>query len=207
MNRERISKRPLPPRKLPSQCLCCGTENPWVLNKVPFIAPFRDAEHEFRAEVHQCRHCDAVTTTEEQSAAISAQTRNAHQKWISEKLKAAKKELGLSLRDLAEKSGIPFATLGRVSSGEHLIEATMEKLLWMEIGKLTQAQIAGRWLGMRQREFRVTDGSVLVKGDPTCAHIYSEILQIAARPPLGNCGNIGREDQFSAPSYSNLLPA
>jgi transcriptional regulator with XRE-family HTH domain len=207
MNRERISKRPLPPRKLPSECLCCGEENPWVINKIEFVAPFRDTEHVFRAEVNQCRHCDAVATTEEQSEAISAKVRESHRKWMSERLKAAQRELGLSLRELADRTSIPFATLGRVSSGEHLIEATVEKLLWMQIGELTHERMMERLFQMKQREFRITNGSVLVKHDPDSVRAYAAILQTAAQSPLGKCSAFGLQNRSPEESYSNLAPA
>jgi hypothetical protein len=205
MERPTRSKRQLKPRKIPSECLCCGEADPWVVNKVEFIAPFRDTEHAFRAEVHQCRHCDAISTTEEQTEAISAQVRDAHRKWISERLKTAQKELGLSLRELAEKSSIPFATLGRISSGEHLIEATMEKLLWMEIERLTDAHVMERLLKMKQHAFRLTNGSVFVKNNPSTARVYSGILKSAAHSPLGNSSDCGREQSVSKPSCSDLV--
>ena len=207
MERPIKSKRQLKPRKLPTECLCCGEVNPWVINKVEFTAPFRDAEHLVRAEVNQCRHCDAISTTEEQSAVISAQVRDAHRKLISEKLKKAQKELGLSLRELAEKTCIPFATLGRISSGEHLIEATMEKLLWMEIGKLTHARIMEGWLQMEQHTFRMTNGSFRIKTDPKQAGLYSRILQTAAQSPLGKSSDFEQEGDFLNQSCSNPVAA
>lgn len=207
MERPTKSKRALKPRLLPPSCLCCGEENPWVLNNVEFTAPFRDTEHGFRTEVNQCRHCDAISTTEEQSAAISAKVRESHRKWMSERLKAAQRELGLSLRDLAERTGIPFATLGRVSSGEHLIEATMEKLLWMEIGKLTHERMMERLIQIKQCEFRITNGHVLAKHDPENVRVYAGILQTAAQSPLGKCSTFGRQDRFPEESCNNLVPA
>ncbi len=207
MERPVKSKRQLKPRQLPQECLCCGESNPWVLNTVEFTAPFRDAEHLFRAEVNQCRHCDAISTTEEQSAVITAQVRDAHRKLISEKLKKAQKELGFSLRELAEKSCIPFATLGRISSGDHLIEATMEKLLWMEIGKLTRARIMEGWLQMEQHAFRMTNGSVRIKTDPKQAGLYSRILKTAAQSPLGRSSDCEQEGDFLNHSCSNPVAA
>lgn len=207
MNRQRLSTRPLPPRKLPTECLCCGVVNPWVINKVNFSAPFRDVEHNFRAEMNQCRYCDAISTTEEQSSVISAQVRDVHQKWISEKLKKAQKELGLSLRELAEKSCIPFATLGRISSGDHLIEATMEKLLWMEIERLTHARTMEGWLQMEQHAFRVTNGSVRIKTDPMQAGLYSRILKTAAQSPIGKNSDFEQEGGFLNQSCSNPVAA
>lgn len=207
MERPTKSKRHLKPRQLPPSCLCCGEENPWVLNKVEFTAPFREAEHEFRAEVNQCRHCDAIATTEEQSAAISEQVRDAHWKWNSAKLKAAQKVLGLSLRDLAEKTGVPFATLGRISSGDHPIEATIERLLWMEIDRLTHEQVMERLLHIRQRAFRVTNGSILVKCDLRNVGVYSTVLNTAAQSPVGKTGACSRELPCSVDPYSDLVPA
>jgi transcriptional regulator with XRE-family HTH domain len=207
MSRQRISTRPLPPRKLPTECLCCGEPDPWVINKVEFTAPFRDAEHIFRAEVNQCRHCDAISTTEEQSAVISAQVRDAHRKWISDKLKKAQKELGLSLRELEEKTCIPFATLGRISSGDHLIEATIEKLLWMEIEKLRHAHTMESWLQMEQPVFRVTNGSVRIKTDPMQASLYARILKTAAQSPLVRSSDCEQADDFQNPSCINPVAA
>lgn len=208
MERPTKSNRKLKPRKLPSQCLCCGEENPWVINKVEFTAPFRDTEHVFRAEVNQCRHCDAVATTEEQSAAISAKVRETHQKWMSERLKLAQKALGLSLRELADKITIPFATLGRVSSGEHLIEATVEKLLWLEIRELTHERMVELLFQMEPPEFRNTNGSVLVKTIQNSACAYAGILRSAAQSPLGkSAADFGRADHFPETSCSNLVPA
>jgi transcriptional regulator with XRE-family HTH domain len=207
MERPTKSNRNLKPRNLPSQCLCCGEENPWVINKVEFVAPFRDTEHVFRAEVNQCRHCDAVATTEGQSEAISLKVRESHRKWMSERLKAAQKELGLSLRELAEKTSIPFATLGRVSSGEHLIEATLEKLLWLEIAQLTHARMMELMFQIEQSGYRITNGSVLVRNEPKNARIYAGILQTAAQSPIGSSDVFVCTNRFPERSYGNLVPA
>jgi len=207
MNRQRLSKRPLPPRKLPSACLCCGGSDPWVVNKVDFIVPFRDAEHSVHAEVNQCRHCDAISTTEEQSAAISAQIRDAHRKWISERLKKAQKELGLSLRELSDKTGISFATLGRVSSGDHLIEATMEKLLWVQIEKLTHEHRSSVWIQTENHELRVTNGSVLIKADSKNLRVYARVLKTAAQTALGNRCDSRQAKRLSDQSCGDLVLA
>ena len=207
MSRPKLSKRPLPPRKTPPECLCCGESNPWIVNKVEFIAPFRGVNHEFYAEVNQCRHCEAIATTEKQSEAIAAQVHDAHRKWMSEKLKSAQRELGLSLRDLAEKSSIPFATLGRISSGDHLIEATMEKLLWMEIDRLTHERIIARWIQMEQCGLRVPDGSIIMKTDPKKIESYSSILKSPAQSPWDGSRDIEEKEFCSSESYRNLVTA
>ncbi|MBN8461145.1 MAG: hypothetical protein J0M04_25250 [Verrucomicrobia bacterium] len=207
MQRPIKSKRQLKPKRLPGECLCCGTGNPWVTTTVLITAPFREVEHSVSAQVHQCRHCDAVATTEDQSEALLAKARETHTKWISEKLKAAQKELGLSLRELAEKSAIPFATLGRISSGDHLVEATVERLLWLEIGKLTHARNAERWIRMAQQPFRVTNGSIRVKGDPKQAGIYSGILNAASLPALGKSGDSDRKEDFRNLPCTNPVAA
>jgi len=207
MERPIKSKRQLKPKKLPQECLCCGESNPWVINTVNFTAPFREVEHSVQALVHQCRHCDAIATTEEQSEALLVKSRVAHTKWISEKLKKAQKELGLSLREFAERSVIPFATLGRISSGDHLIEATMEKLLWMEIEKLTHTRKTERWIQMEQHAFRLTNGSVRINGDPKQAGVYSRILKTAAQSPLGKSADFEQERDFLNQSCSNFVPA
>lgn len=207
MKRERLSKRPLPPRKLAPECPCCGEAAPWVVTKVDFTAPFRDTEHVVRAEVNQCRHCDAITTTEEQSAAISAQVREAHRKWISERLKKAQKELGLSLRELSGKADIPFATLGRISAGEHHIEATSEKLLWLEIEKLTQERRSARWIQMAGHSLRMTNGSIVIRTVPGNGGLYARILQTTMRATLeGRCDDPQTEQSPEQP-YSELSVA
>lgn len=207
MERPIKSKRQLKPKQLPQECLCCGESTPWVLNTVNFSAPFRDVEHSVQTLVHQCRHCDAIATSEEQSETLLVKVQEAHTKWISDKLKRTQKELGLSLRDLAEKTCIPFATLGRISSGGHLIEATMEKLLWMEIGKLTHARNMEGWLQMEQHAFRVTNGSVRVKTDPMQASLYARILKTAAQSPLGKSSNFEQEGDFPDQPCSNPVAA
>ena len=196
MQRPIKSKRQLKPKQLPGECLCCGTGNPWVATTALVTAPFRGVEHSVSAQVHQCRHCDAIATTEDQSDFLLAKAREAHTKWISEKLKAAQKELGLSLRELAEKSAIPFATLGRISSGDHLVEATVEKLLWLEIGKLTHARYAERWIRMAQQPFRATDGSIRIKADPKRAGLYSGLVNAASQPACGKSGDPDRKEDF-----------
>lgn len=190
---------------MPAECLCCGEANPWVINKVDFIAPFRDTEHCFRAEVHQCRSCDAVTTTEEQSAAISAQVREAHGKWISEKLKKAQRELGLSLRDLAERTCVAFATLGRISSGDHLIDPNTEKLLWMEIEKLIHAHQAAEMIQMGHRMSTFSDGAIAIKSDPIKSLSYSRILQTVASSQERNRSDNRQDTLLPALSHSNLI--
>lgn len=82
MERQKISKRPLPPRKLPTQCLQCGMDTPWVITEVDIVAPYQSTTHEIRAEMHQCRNCDAVSTTPAQFAAINERVREAHRLWL-----------------------------------------------------------------------------------------------------------------------------
>ena len=183
MKRERISKRPLPPRKLPTECLCCGEENPWVINKVEFVAPFRDTEHSFRAEAHQCRHCDAISTTPEQVEAISAKVRDVHKAWISQKFKSASNELGVSIRQLVALTNIPQATLARASSGESLIEATVEKLLWKEIEALRESHLASVWLHMPTKAIHIPAEMAIIKIQAT-PHLYSKVLQTASQSPF-----------------------
>lgn len=185
MKRERISKRPLPPRKLPTECLCCGEENPWVINQVEFVAPFRDTEHSFRAEAHQCRHCDAISTTPEQVEAISAKVRDAHKAWISQKFKSASNELGVSIRQLVALTNIPQATLARASSGESLIEATVEKLLWREIEVLRESRLASTWLHMPTVAIRIPAEMATIRMQAT-QHLYSKVLNSASQSPLAS---------------------
>jgi len=207
MERPIKSKRQLKPKQLPQECLCCGESNPWVLNTVNFSAPFRDVEHPVQALVHQCRHCDAIATTEEQAESLLVKAREAHMKWLSDNLKKAQKELGLSLREFAEKSGIPFATLGRISSGDHLIEATMEKLLWMEIGSLTHARKTERWIQMEQHAFRLTNGPVSINIDSNRVGLYSRILKNAAQSPLGKSSDFEQEGDFLNQICNNPVAA
>jgi hypothetical protein len=180
MERPTNSKRKLKPRKLPSECLCCGEENPWVINKVEFVAPFRETEHSFRAEAHQCRHCDAISTSPEQVEAISAKVRDAHKAWISQKFKEACRELGVSIRDLVGLTDIPFATLARASSGESLIEATVEKMLWQEIEVLRQRHLATAWIHM---SIPAPSATVTIRMQPA-QHHYSLVLKNASQSPL-----------------------
>lgn len=133
MKRPRKSKRQLAPRTLPPQCLCCGTDNPWVENSVEMTAPFRGRQHTIQAKVSQCRHCDAVSTTPEQAEIISALVREAHRQWISAEFKKAQRELGFTIDSFTAATGIPRATLARASSGGSLIEASLEELLWLKI--------------------------------------------------------------------------
>jgi transcriptional regulator with XRE-family HTH domain len=207
MKRERLSKRPLPPRKLASECPCCGEANPWVLTKVDFTAPFRDTEHVVRAQVNQCRHCDAITTSEDQSAAIATQVREAHRKWISERLKKAQKELGLSLRELSEKADIPFATLGRISAGEHYIEATSEKLLWLEIEKLTHEHRSACWIQMAGHSLRVTNGRIVIRPVPGNGGRYTRILQTPMKATLDARCDAPQAEESAKQFCSQLLAA
>ncbi len=138
MKRPRKSKRQLAARKLPPQCLCCGANDPWVANSVEFTAPYRGREHTVRATVNQCRHCDAVSTTPDQAEIISERLRDAHREWISSEFKRAGKELGFTIDSLTKATGIPRATIARASSGASLIEASLEELLWLKIGKMRE---------------------------------------------------------------------
>ena len=183
--RQKISRRPLPKRKLPPECLCCGQANPWIPNKVDFTTPFRDTEHKFRAEVNQCRHCDAISTTPEQVEKISAEVREAHRVWISKKFKTACKELGVSIRELVTLTGIPHATLARASSGERLIEATVEKLLWKEIKVLRDKRLMSALINMRTEPANF--GVISIKMESiasTCEGLYATALKTAAQSPL-----------------------
>jgi hypothetical protein len=162
--RQKINNRPLPPRKLPTQCLCCGAADPWAITKVDISAPFRSTTHEIRMEMHQCRHCDAVTTTPEQSAAISAKVREAHCQWLATKLKKIQKQLGgMSLRDIEDKTKISFATLGRISASSPLVEESMEIFVFHELDKLVQSRKEVQFLTMGDaRLMRVMQGSFLI---------------------------------------------
>ena len=180
MERPRISKRPLPPRKLPTECLCCGKENPWVINKVEFVAPFRETEHSCLSEAHQCRHCGAISTTPEQVEAISVRVRDAHKAWISQKFKEACRALGVSIRDLVGLTDIPFATLARASSGESLVEATVEKMLWQEFEVLRQKHLASAWIHM---SVPAPSAQHTIKMQHI-QHPYSVVLKKAAQSPI-----------------------
>lgn len=151
-----------------------------MINKVEFTAPFRETEHSFRTEAHQCRHCDAISTTPEQVEAISAKVRDAHKAWISSEFKKAQQELGLSIRGLAAVISIPQATLARISSGELLVEATVEKLLWQEIGDLRKSHLASAWLHM---SIPVLSETATIRMQPA-QHLYSKVLKTASQSPL-----------------------
>lgn len=172
-----------------------------MINKVEFVAPFRETEHSFRAEAHQCRHCDAISTTPEQVTAISAKARDEHKAWISGKFKKAQKELGLSIRDLAASISIPQATLARISSGESLIEATLEKLLWKEIQSLREAQVAVSWMQMSAVSAGISSENSIVtlrQIESSTRPSYCHLLQTAAQSPLSYADENKAEEPFFA---------
>lgn len=194
MERPIKSKRKLKPTKLPQGCLYCGESNPWINITVSLVAPFRGRNYSIHSEVSQCRHCDAIVTTEHQSEATLAKTREAHGRWISEHFRKAQKQLGLSLRQLAAETAIPFATLGRISSGEHFIEANTEKLLLMELDRLIHLQSVSWLIRLEQHWSSTIDGSVILQCDPKASHVYSPALKTAAFSPL-SCKAVSDEQE------------
>lgn len=152
--RQKINDRPLPPRKLPTQCLCCGEADPWVVTKVDISAPFRSTTHDIRMEMHQCRSCNAVSTTPEQSDAISAKVRETHTQWMAAKLKKIQKQLGgMSLRELEKRTNVGFATLARISGGDHLVEESIETFVFHQLEKLVQMHTNIELLTMESVQF------------------------------------------------------
>lgn len=83
----------------------------------------------------------------------------------------------------------------------------MEKLLWMEIEKLSHARIMEGWLQMEQQTFRVTNGSVRIKTDPMQAGLYARILKTAAQSPLGKSSDCEQAGDFPNPSCINPVAA
>jgi len=140
MKRKAKSQRKLAPRLLPAACLCCGEENPWVTQTLPQKSEFRDQLHEVRAEVMQCRYCDAITTTPEQTEALLQKLQEAHAQWISQTIRSAKRTLTLSHRGFATAVNISSATLSRAINFESLIDASTEELLLIKVKKLKTAQ-------------------------------------------------------------------
>ncbi len=186
MKRERKSKRPLAPRKLPPDCLCCGEAQPWVVNAVVFTSPFRGIDHTVSASVNQCRNCDAISTTLEQSEAISLKVREAHKAWVSKKLKDAMKELSLTIDGLVHKTGFARATVARASSGEPLIEASIEKLLWHEIDELQKKQIVKIWTTMEVKNASPLNEIIKIKvrTNQQQGRSYAAVMKAGARSPL-----------------------
>lgn len=153
MKRTPKSKRKLAPRKLPVECLCCGASNPWVKHTIPQTTKFRNQNHAIHAEVMQCRHCDAITTTAEQDAKLITQTRQAHCQWIKDTIQSARKTLGLSHRGFAEALNIGSATLSRALKAESVIDASTEELLLLKIDQLIETQEKRDLLNLKPQSF------------------------------------------------------
>jgi hypothetical protein len=207
MERPIKSKRQLKPKKLPQECLCCGEENPWVFHAVKLTVPFRDVEHEIQATVNQCRHCDAISTTEEQSELILLKAREMHFKWVTEKFRKMQKELGISLRALSEKIDLPIATLARISCGDHSIDASTEKLLWIEMETLQIVQRREKLMQIMEMYIGSTHGKVTIEYIPEKSNRYTAILVNAAQSPLSYVEEFEREMNFSDQSLRNLITA
>ncbi len=187
MKRERKSRRPLAPRKLPAECLCCGEAQPWVVNTVAVTSPFRGVDHTIFACVNQCRHCDAISTTPEQFEAISGKVRDAHKAWVAKELKNALKGLGMTIDSFVRKTDLARATVARASCEESLIEANTERLLWHEIDELRRKQIAHIWTTMvanvAEHPFR-TIGVKIHTNETQPAVSYAPVMKTTGRSPL-----------------------
>jgi hypothetical protein len=185
MNRVRKSKRPLAPRAIPAECLSCGEPQPWVVNTVEFSAPFRGVQHTVSASVNQCRHCDAISTSPEQVEVISAKVREAHKGWVAARFKKAMKELGLTIDGFVKETGLPRATVARASSGEPLIEASTEKLLWHEIETLREKRFMRMYTAMGR--MKRTSPRVIIHVSTQKAAIqisYAKILKTVEQSPV-----------------------
>ena len=153
MKRTPKSKRPLAPKKLPPDCLCCGTATPWVTQTIPQTTQFRNQTHTVLAEVMQCRHCDSVITTTEQDAKLINQTRKEHSEWIKDTIQSARKALHLSHRNFAEALNIGSATLSRAVKAESIIDASTEELLLFKIDQLLQNLEKQNLLNLKPQTF------------------------------------------------------
>lgn len=184
--RQKINNRPLPPRKLPTQCLCCGAADPWVITKVDISAPFRSTSHDIRMDMHQCRFCDAVSTTPEQSAAISAKVREAHSQGLAAKLKMIQKQLGrMSLRDIAVKTKVSFATLGRISSADPRVEEKTEVFVFNELEKLVQSRKEIQYFAMGDvRLMRLMQANLVIHCEVIQDKRFDAMLASALQSPL-----------------------
>lgn len=175
------------PKQVPLECFCCGEANPWEVKPVDFVAPFRDTEHSFVANVNQCRNCDAISPSSEQTDAISAKVREEHVQWISRELTKAREELGLTIDGFVNQTGMPRATVARASSGESLIDASTEKLLWTETARLRNQRYIRQWTAMqpsasdfsRDVEIVPSSGSQMIS-----VRTYRSILNRATQSPL-----------------------
>ena len=171
----------------PSSCLCCGANQPWEVKPVDFVAPFRDTQHSFVANANQCRNCDAISPSSEQTDAISAQVREEHVRWISEELTKARNELGLTIDGFVNQTGMPRATVARASSGESLIDASTEKLLWSEIARLRNLRYIRQWTSMQPRALDFScEVEIVQSGGNQVISVrnYRPLLKNAAHSPL-----------------------
>lgn len=157
-----------------------------MITKVDISAPFRSTSHDFRMEMHQCRHCDAVTTTPEQSDAISAKVRETHAQWMANKLKKIQKQLGnISLRDMADCTQISFATLGRISAADHLVEESTENSVFAELEKLVTVQKNALFLQMENRSFiQIVGDCAIISATVSSGRCYDFLLSGAMQSPL-----------------------
>lgn len=205
MNRVRKSKRPLAPRKVPTECLSCGEPQPWVVNTVEFSSPFRGAQHTVSASVNQCRHCEAISTSPEQIEAISAKVREAHKGWVAARFKKAMKELGLTIDGFVKESGLPRATVARASSGEPLIEASNEKLLWHEIEALRHKRIAWICTARTSSSIRSSRLTITIQQpmrETALDAPYSKLMKTAERSPYIRLWN--EPEREYAPSFMQI---
>lgn len=152
-----------------------------------FVAPFRDTEHKFIANMNQCRNCDAISPSSEQIDAISAQVREEHVRWISQELTKAREELGLTIDGFVNQTGMPRATVARASTGKSLIDASTEKLLWSEVARLRNLRYIRQWTAMQPRALDFSCEVEIVRSSGSqmiSVRNYRPILNNLAQSPL-----------------------
>lgn len=172
--------------QVPMECLCCGTPDPWQVKPVDFVAPFRGQEHSFVVEVNQCQNCGDVSPDREQSNLISAKVRDEHKHWISQELTKARAELHLTIDALVEQTGMARATVSRASSGESLIDASTEKMLWLEIARLKYERNVQIWQSMEPSEKMRSPESVSVAcsgGAVQVRDVYKDLIRETSSCP------------------------
>ncbi|MDB4354095.1 helix-turn-helix domain-containing protein [Akkermansiaceae bacterium] len=177
MERKRKSKRTLAPRITPPECFCCGSASPWAIVTLDQKTLCRDQTHEVRAEVTQCKHCDAIITSASQNEALLEKTREAHCKWIKKTLQITRKKLKLPQREFAAALGISTATLSRALKADSLIDPSTEELLLFKIKELRRAQEIEELLNLSLDHDSYNHGN---DSDPIASAADSNELALAA---------------------------
>lgn len=180
MERKSNSKRTLAPRKLSSECQCCGKVNPWVVISIPQQTSCRGKVHKVIAEVTQCRHCDAVVTSAEQDEALLKKSKEAHAQWLKQIIKNSREKLKLTHREFAAAVSISSATLSRAVVGDTLIDPSTEELLLIKAKQLRVAKEIEELLNLSLDYNSSTVDNLELPSDQICNAADSNELALAA---------------------------